>query len=237
MRRLHASGANQLARSGTCLRYDARARSGRSTTPPRARPSTIGCLRRVDALRAPARRRARRPRRRRAAGRRDGPQVADRRSRRAGRAYADARARTGSSRACSPRSCGVVLPRSRSRAASTSRATVPVILAANHRSFLDSIFIPLVVRRRVTFVAKAEYFDDPKTAWFFRGVGQIPIRREGGSASERALDVGDRSAARRRRVRHLSRRHAHARRLPAPRPHRRRAARRCAPARRSCRSG
>jgi 1-acyl-sn-glycerol-3-phosphate acyltransferase len=62
-----------------------------------------------------------------------------------------------------------------------------VILAANHRSFLDSIFIPLVVRRRVTFVAKAEYFDDPKTAWFFRSCGQIPIRREGGSASERAL--------------------------------------------------
>jgi 1-acyl-sn-glycerol-3-phosphate acyltransferase len=63
----------------------------------------------------------------------------------------------------------------------------PVILASNHRSFLDSIFIPLVVRRRVTFVAKAEYFDDPKTAWFFRSCGQIPIRREGGSASERAL--------------------------------------------------
>jgi 1-acyl-sn-glycerol-3-phosphate acyltransferase len=63
----------------------------------------------------------------------------------------------------------------------------PVILAANHRSFLDSIFIPLVVRRRVTFVAKAEYFDDAKTAWFFRGCGQIPIRREGGTASERAL--------------------------------------------------
>ena len=62
-----------------------------------------------------------------------------------------------------------------------------VIIACNHRSFLDSIFIPLVVHRRVTFVAKAEYFDDPKTAWFFRGVGQIPIRREGGSASERAL--------------------------------------------------
>ena len=63
----------------------------------------------------------------------------------------------------------------------------PVILACNHRSFLDSIFLPSVIRRRVTFVAKAEYFDDPKTAWFFRGVGQIPIRREGGSASERAL--------------------------------------------------
>jgi 1-acyl-sn-glycerol-3-phosphate acyltransferase len=37
-------------------------------------------------------------------------------------------------------------------------------------------------------VAKAEYFDDPKTAWFFRAVGQIPIRRGGGSASQRALD-------------------------------------------------
>ena len=64
----------------------------------------------------------------------------------------------------------------------------PVILAANHRSFLDSIFIPLVVRRRVTFVAKAEYFDDAKTAWFFKSCGQIPIRREGGTASERALE-------------------------------------------------
>ena len=63
----------------------------------------------------------------------------------------------------------------------------PVILASNHRSFLDSIFIPLVIRRRVTFVAKAEYFDNKRVAWFFRGVGQIPIRREGGSASERAL--------------------------------------------------
>jgi 1-acyl-sn-glycerol-3-phosphate acyltransferase len=63
----------------------------------------------------------------------------------------------------------------------------PVILAANHRSFLDSIFLPLVIRRRVTFVAKAEYFDDPRSAWFFRAVGQIPIRREGGSASEGAM--------------------------------------------------
>ncbi len=63
----------------------------------------------------------------------------------------------------------------------------PVIVAANHRSFLDSIFLPLVLKRRITFVAKAEYFDDPKTAWLFRAVGQIPIRREGGSASQGAL--------------------------------------------------
>jgi len=65
----------------------------------------------------------------------------------------------------------------------------PVILAPNHVTFLDSMFLPLVVRRRVTFVAKAEYFDSWKTAWFFRAAGQIPMRREGGSASERALAV------------------------------------------------
>jgi 1-acyl-sn-glycerol-3-phosphate acyltransferase len=63
----------------------------------------------------------------------------------------------------------------------------PVILAPNHTSFCDSFFLPFVMRRRVTFVAKAEYFDSWKTAWFFRAAGQIPMRREGGSASERAL--------------------------------------------------
>lgn len=66
----------------------------------------------------------------------------------------------------------------------------PVILAANHRSFLDSIFLPLAIgRRRMTFVAKAEYFEKRRTAWFFRGVGQIPIQRTGGSASASALDA------------------------------------------------
>ena len=64
-----------------------------------------------------------------------------------------------------------------------------VILASNHVSFSDSIFLPLVLRRRVTFVAKAEYFDDPKTAWIFRALGQIPIKRTGGSASQGALDA------------------------------------------------
>jgi 1-acyl-sn-glycerol-3-phosphate acyltransferase len=64
-----------------------------------------------------------------------------------------------------------------------------VILAANHQAFCDSLFIPLVVPRRVTFLAKAEYFDDPKSAWFYRAVGQIPIRRGSGSAAARALDT------------------------------------------------
>ncbi len=63
----------------------------------------------------------------------------------------------------------------------------PAILAANHQSFCDSLFLPLVVRRRVTFLAKAEYFDARRTSWFFRAVGQIPIQRGGGDASARAL--------------------------------------------------
>src|SRR6202020_618996 len=65
----------------------------------------------------------------------------------------------------------------------------PAVLAANHQSFCDSFFLPLVVRRRVAFLAKSEYFDSWKTAWFFRAAGQIPIRRTGGSASERALET------------------------------------------------
>ena len=66
--------------------------------------------------------------------------------------------------------------------------TGPVIVAANHRSFLDSLFLPLAIGwRRMTFVAKAEYFERRRTAWFFRGVGQIPIQRTGGAASEAAL--------------------------------------------------
>src|SRR4051794_41668374 len=64
----------------------------------------------------------------------------------------------------------------------------PAILASNHLSFSDSIFLPLVLRRRVTFVAKAEYFEDPKTAWFFRAVGQIPVKRGGGAARGPALE-------------------------------------------------
>lgn len=63
------------------------------------------------------------------------------------------------------------------------------VLAANHQSFCDSLFLPLVVPRKVTFLAKAEYFDSRKTAWFFRAVGQIPIRRGGGKETERALET------------------------------------------------
>jgi 1-acyl-sn-glycerol-3-phosphate acyltransferase len=65
--------------------------------------------------------------------------------------------------------------------------TGPAILASNHRSFIDSIFIPYVIPRKVTFVAKAEYFDSIKTRWFFKATGQIPIRRDSSSSGAGAL--------------------------------------------------
>ena len=66
----------------------------------------------------------------------------------------------------------------------------PAIIAANHLSFLDSFFIPLVVRKRkVTYLAKADYFKSWKTSWFFNMVGQIPTERGGGKKSEQALNA------------------------------------------------
>ncbi|MEA2487942.1 MAG: 1-acyl-sn-glycerol-3-phosphate acyltransferase [Actinomycetota bacterium] len=66
----------------------------------------------------------------------------------------------------------------------------PAIIAANHVSFLDSFFIPLVIKRRkMTYLAKADYFKSWKTAWFFRSVGQIPTEREGGDRSRQALEI------------------------------------------------
>ncbi|WP_338751996.1 lysophospholipid acyltransferase family protein [Janibacter alittae] len=69
------------------------------------------------------------------------------------------------------------------------------ILASNHLSFSDSIFLPLALERRLTFLAKADYFTGTGvkgrlTAAFFRGVGQLPIDRSGGGASEAALNAG-----------------------------------------------
>lgn len=70
----------------------------------------------------------------------------------------------------------------------------PVILACNHLSFSDSIFTPLLVRRRVTFVAKAEYFTGKGLkGWlmrqFFVSTGTIPVDRSGGQAARAALDT------------------------------------------------
>ena len=74
------------------------------------------------------------------------------------------------------------------------------ILASNHLSFSDSIFLPLVVSRKITFLAKADYFTGKGvkgklTKGFFAGVGQVPIDRSGGAASEGALRTAKRILA------------------------------------------
>ncbi len=69
------------------------------------------------------------------------------------------------------------------------------ILASNHLSFSDSIFLPLVLSRKVVFLGKSEYFTGKgvkgyATRAFMEGVGTIPVHRGGGRASEAALRTG-----------------------------------------------
>ena len=63
----------------------------------------------------------------------------------------------------------------------------PVILAANHLSFMDSIFLGMVTPCPISFMAKAEYFEKRRTAWIFRATGQIPLRRGSGAAADQAM--------------------------------------------------
>jgi 1-acyl-sn-glycerol-3-phosphate acyltransferase len=69
------------------------------------------------------------------------------------------------------------------------------ILASNHLSFSDSIFLPMVCRRRITFLAKSDYFTTPGfkgllTRLFMSAAGQVAVDRSGGRASEAALRTG-----------------------------------------------
>jgi 1-acyl-sn-glycerol-3-phosphate acyltransferase len=71
----------------------------------------------------------------------------------------------------------------------------PAIIASNHLSFADWLFMPLALDRRVTFVAKSDYFTGVGLkGWvqrrFFAGTGQVPIDRSGGLASESAMRAG-----------------------------------------------
>jgi 1-acyl-sn-glycerol-3-phosphate acyltransferase len=71
----------------------------------------------------------------------------------------------------------------------------PAIIASNHLSFCDSFFMPLMVPRRVTFLAKAEYFTTSGvkgrlSRWFFAGIGQVPIDRTNSDAAKGAMDTG-----------------------------------------------
>lgn len=70
----------------------------------------------------------------------------------------------------------------------------PVIIAANHLAVIDSFVLCLVINRRLTFLAKNEYFTRPGLRgalqrWFFTAAGQVPVDRSGGTAATTALDA------------------------------------------------
>ncbi|MFG3531867.1 lysophospholipid acyltransferase family protein [Streptomyces sp. NPDC047917] len=69
------------------------------------------------------------------------------------------------------------------------------IVAGNHLSFSDHFLMPAILKRRITFLAKAEYFTGPGvkgrlTAAFFRSIGQIPVDRSGKEAGQAAIREG-----------------------------------------------
>ncbi|WP_327685389.1 lysophospholipid acyltransferase family protein [Streptomyces sp. NBC_00467] len=69
------------------------------------------------------------------------------------------------------------------------------IVAGNHLSFSDHFLMPAIIKRRITFLAKAEYFTGPGlkgrlTAAFFRSAGQIPVDRSGKEAGQAAIREG-----------------------------------------------
>ncbi|MEP6695283.1 MAG: lysophospholipid acyltransferase family protein [Pseudonocardiales bacterium] len=74
------------------------------------------------------------------------------------------------------------------------------ILASNHLSFCDSVFLPALLPRRVTFLAKSEYFTGTGikgtlVRWFLTSIGQLPIDRTDASAARAALETGKRVLA------------------------------------------
>ena len=74
-------------------------------------------------------------------------------------------------------------------------ANGPVIIVGNHLSVIDSFFMPLMIDRRVSFLAKSDYFTGKGlSGWFVKtfmlSIGQIPIDRSGGKASEASLNTG-----------------------------------------------
>ena len=76
----------------------------------------------------------------------------------------------------------------------------PAILASNHLAVADSFFLPLVVSRRITFLAKAEYFTGKGLKgtlkrWFFTAAGQVPIDRSDSDAAQAALETAQRLLA------------------------------------------
>jgi 1-acyl-sn-glycerol-3-phosphate acyltransferase len=69
------------------------------------------------------------------------------------------------------------------------------IVVCNHVSFVDSVFLPLVLPRQMSFLAKSDYFTGKGIKGFFvrtfmTAAGQLPIDRAGGKASEASLNTG-----------------------------------------------
>jgi len=69
------------------------------------------------------------------------------------------------------------------------------IVVCNHVSFVDSVFLPLVLPRQMSFLAKSDYFTGKGVKGFFvrtfmTAAGQLPIDRTGGKASEASLNTG-----------------------------------------------
>jgi 1-acyl-sn-glycerol-3-phosphate acyltransferase len=65
----------------------------------------------------------------------------------------------------------------------------PVIVAANHVSFFDTVALMCCLSRRVFFVGKAEYLDSWTTRRLFPALGLIPIERERAAKAMEALQV------------------------------------------------
>jgi 1-acyl-sn-glycerol-3-phosphate acyltransferase len=66
----------------------------------------------------------------------------------------------------------------------------PAIITPNHLSFIDPFFIALTADRHVTFIGKAEYWDDWRTRVFFELAGGIPVRREDSKKAQSSLEAG-----------------------------------------------
>src|ERR671933_233496 len=81
------------------------------------------------------------------------------------------------------------------RVTRTGREHIPrkggVILAANHRSFLDPFIVGICARRPIYFVAKRELFDKRWQGWLLNALGAFPIRRGESDAEsmETALEI------------------------------------------------
>ena len=67
----------------------------------------------------------------------------------------------------------------------------PIILCGNHMHTHDQYNVMMVTKRVIHYMAKKEYWDSPKTRWFFNMVGCIPVNRQihDSNAKEAAIEV------------------------------------------------